>query len=121
MIDIALDATIPTLRVVDVSCSLPTYTALGFALTWQHQLTPDAPRLTSMQQGVAQLFLTEHAVAPVGAVVYFNTRGLDALVARAVAAGVLPTFGPENRPWGSREAYFTDPDGNVLRFGERLS
>jgi catechol 2,3-dioxygenase-like lactoylglutathione lyase family enzyme len=118
--EIILETTIPALRVAKLETALPTYEALGFTVRWQHQLTPDAPRLRSVRQGSAELFLTEHPVAPVGAVVYFVTRGVDALVARASAAGLDPSFGPEDRPWGDREVYFRDPDGNVLRFGEPL-
>ena len=121
MSEIVLETTIPTLRVAKVEIALATYEALGFAVGWQHQLSADAPRLTSLRQGTAELFLTEHPVAPVGAVVYFVTRGVDALVARAAAAGLEPSFGPEDRSWGDREAYFRDPDGNELRFGQSLN
>jgi len=48
-----------------------------------------------------------------GAVVYFITRDVDAVVRAARVAGVMPTFGPEDRPWGNREAYFQDRDGNT--------
>ena len=65
-----------------------------------------------------ELFLTEHTVAPAGAVVHVMVSDLDAIVGAALADGVAPSFGPERRPWGDREAYFTDPDGNVLRLGE---
>ncbi len=115
---VVIESAIPTLRVADVDLSLPTYDALGFSVAWQHRLAPAAPRLTAIRQGGVQVFLTEHPVAPTGAVVYFAVRGLDQLVARAGGAGVRPTNGPEDRPWGSREAYFADRDGNVLRFGE---
>ena len=118
MSEIVLETTIPVLRVAKLEVALPTYKALGFSVGWQHQLTRDAPRLTSVRQGAAELFLTEHPVAPAGAVVYFVTQGVDALVARAAAAGLGPSFGPEDRPWGDREVYFRDPDGNVLRFGQ---
>lgn len=121
MSEIVLETTIPALRVTKVEAALPTYTALGFSVAWQHQLAPDAPRLTSVRQGAAELFLTEHPIAPAGAVVYFVTRGVDALVARAAAAGLEPSFGPEDRPWGDREVYFRDLDGNVLRFGQPLN
>jgi uncharacterized glyoxalase superfamily protein PhnB len=47
-------------------------------------------------------------------------RGVDALVARAAAAGLNPSFGPADRPWGDREVYFRDFDGNVLRFSQPL-
>ena len=120
MTEVILATTIPTLRVTKVEDALRTYAALGFVVAWQHQLAPGAPRLTSIRQGATELFLTEHSVAPTGAVVYFVTQGLDALVARASAAGLVPNFGPEDRPWGTREVYYRDHDGNVLRFGETL-
>jgi hypothetical protein len=46
--------------------------------------------------------------------------GLAELVGRARSEGFEPTFGPEDRPWGDREVYFTDEGGNVLRFGETI-
>lgn len=117
---IHLRSTIPILRVTNIDAALPTYTALGFTVAWQHQLDPAAPRLTAVAQGKSELYLTEHPVVPAGAAVYFVVQGVDALRALAERSGVHPSFGPENRPWGTREVYFTDHDGNVLRFGEPL-
>ena len=114
----ALESVVPTLRVTNLDRSLPFYHMLGFSVAWVHQLAEGQPRLAAVEQGPVQLFLTEHDVAPVGAVVYSNTRGVDALSAAATAQGLEPTFGPADRPWGQREVYFQDPDGNVLRFGE---
>lgn len=110
---------IPTLRVASIDTSLPFYEALGFEVAWQHQLAPDAPRLTSVRHSSVELFLTEHPVAPVGSVVYIVVDQVDEFVTLARSSSVDPTFGPEDRPWGDREAYFTDPDSNVLRFGQR--
>jgi catechol 2,3-dioxygenase-like lactoylglutathione lyase family enzyme len=112
---------IPTLRVASIDRALPLYEGLGFSVSWQHQISVGAPRLTSVTQGTSELFLTEHPIARYGAVVHFVVDGLQALVDRAGAQGFEPTFGPEDRPWGDREAYFTDVDGNVLRFGEPIS
>lgn len=116
-----LDSVVPTLRVTSLDRSLSFYGLLGFSIAWIHQSGQGQPRLAAVQHGSVQLFLTEHAVAPVGAVVYSNTRGVDALSASATAQGLKPTFGPADRPWGAREVYFEDPDGNVLRFGEPAS
>lgn len=112
---------IPTLRVTDVEQALPLYEALGFEVAWQHQLEPSAPRLTALARDSKEVFLTEHPVAPTGAVVHFMVEGLDEILERAKSVGVMPTFGPELRPWGDREAYFSDADRNVLRFGETMS
>jgi len=115
---VTLDSVVPTLRVTNLDRSLAFYGILGFSVAWIHQRAENEPRLAAVQHGSVQLFLTEHAVAPVGAVVYLNTRGVDALSAAATVQGLNPTFGPADRPWGQREVYFHDPDGNVLRFGE---
>jgi catechol 2,3-dioxygenase-like lactoylglutathione lyase family enzyme len=115
-----LHAVIPILRISSIEAALPIYDALGFSVAWQHQLDPEGPRLAAVQQGSVELYLTEHPVAPPGGVIYLKTNGVDALVARARSLGLDPSFGPEDRPWGEREAYFTDVDGNVLRFGESL-
>jgi catechol 2,3-dioxygenase-like lactoylglutathione lyase family enzyme len=112
---------IPTLRVSSVDVALPFYDAFGFTLSWQHQIMPGVPRLTCVSRGQGELFLTEHAVAPFQSVVHVMVEGLDELVEIARLKGVEPTYGPATRPWGDREAYFTDPDGNVLRFGETIT
>ncbi|MFN0178842.1 MAG: VOC family protein [Gemmatimonadales bacterium] len=81
-------------------------------------MTAGAPWLMCIRQNDVEVFLTEHPVTEAGAVVYFMTRDVDAMVRAAGQAGVTPTFGPENQSWGNREAYFRDRDGNTLRFGE---
>lgn len=117
----AIRTAIPTLRVTSIDLSLPLYEGLGFAVSWQHQLSVGAPRLTSVTHGTCELHLTEHPIARPGAVVRFVVHGLQELVDRAGSHGFEPTFGPEDRPWGDREAYFTDVDGNVLRFAEPVT
>lgn len=64
MSDPRLLAAIPMLRVASIEAALPTYEALGFSVAWQHQLSPDAPRLTSVRHGTVEIYLTEHPVAP---------------------------------------------------------
>ena len=121
MTSFAFDSAVPTLPTSNLDRSLPFYRALGFQIAWIHQLDATHPRLAALRCGPVQLFLTEHRVAPFGAVVYINTRGVDALSVAAAEAGLAPTFGPADRPWGQRETYFEDPDGNVLRFGESIA
>lgn len=38
---------------------------------------------------------------------------VDAVLARAQAAGALLTNGPHDRPWGIYSGYFRDPDGHL--------
>lgn len=47
---------------------------------------------------------------------YFATDELDAVHARATAAGARQLSPIEKRPWGERSFYCTDPDGNRLCF-----
>ena len=47
---------------------------------------------------------------------YFATDELDAVHARAVAAGAASVSSVETRPWGERSFYCLDPDGNHLCF-----
>ena len=112
--------TIPMLGVDDITVAMPLYRALGFEVAWEHQLGPDAPRIASVKQGGGEIYLSEHEVAPRGGIVYTVVSSVDALVGAARGHGFEPTFGPEDRPWGDREAYFTDASGNVLRFGQHL-
>ena len=113
------DSIVPTLRVADIDRSTAFYTKFGFTVAWVHQLGEGQPRLAAIQHGSIEIFLTEHAVAPAGAVVYLNTRGVDESNVALAAEGISPVFGPADRPWGQREVYYHDPDANVLRFGER--
>jgi catechol 2,3-dioxygenase-like lactoylglutathione lyase family enzyme len=113
-----IEQVIPVLPVANLDRGVEFYGKLGFTLAWSHQLAPERPRLGSVRYGAVELFLTEHRVAPMGAVVYANVTGLDALAARAQAAGLVAEYGPVDQPWGQREVGYRDPDGNLLRLGE---
>lgn len=54
----------------------------------------------------------------------FRVRGIDALWAEYVAAGVIhphPNGQLQEQPWGSREFIALDRDGNALHFAESIS
>jgi len=59
-----------------------------------------------------------HVVEDIGEsrdlVIYFENEDLDNEVARLKAEGIDFESGPEDMPWGWREARLTDPDGNRL-------
>ena len=42
-----------------------------------------------------------------------SRQDVDALLARAEAAGATPTAPPHDRPWGIYSGYFRDPDGHL--------
>ena len=42
-----------------------------------------------------------------------NQAAVDAILARAIAAGATATDPPRDRPWGIYSGYFRDPDGHL--------
>ena len=52
-----------------------------------------------------------------GGAVYLFVEDVDALYAELVAKGVSIALAPTDQPWGNREMYVRDPDGNSVRFG----
>jgi uncharacterized glyoxalase superfamily protein PhnB len=57
------------------------------------------------------------ALRPGASGVYIVTDDVDALFARAVAAGATVVREPENTDYGSRECAVRDPEGNRWSFG----
>jgi uncharacterized glyoxalase superfamily protein PhnB len=56
-----------------------------------------------------------------GTSAYFRTESADLLVrafCRATEGGRLQE--PQDTAWGMREFYVWDPDGNLLKFGQKL-
>ena len=49
--------------------------------------------------------------------VYIRGGGIDALYREYEGRNVLRPGGFEERPWGMKEFYVSDPHGNLLRFG----
>jgi catechol 2,3-dioxygenase-like lactoylglutathione lyase family enzyme len=52
--------------------------------------------------------------------VIFWVSDVDALYARALAAGLRPASAPCDAPWGERYFHLTDPDGHELSFATPL-
>jgi uncharacterized glyoxalase superfamily protein PhnB len=50
----------------------------------------------------------------------FEVENVDAEYARLQALGVPVVKPPESYPWGSRSAWFRDPDGNIVNFFQRI-
>ena len=52
--------------------------------------------------------------------VIFYVADVDAMHARATAAGLRPLFAPRDASWGERYFHLRDPDGHELSFARRL-
>ncbi|MEX0938988.1 MAG: VOC family protein [Pirellulales bacterium] len=102
---------VPVLRVADAREAAKWYARLGFEVQGEHRFAPDMPIYAFLQRGDNKLHLSEHAGdAKPGTLVYFYVDDVDA-IGREFGAEV------KNQPWGTREVWLTDPDGNRWRIG----
>ncbi len=108
-----------TLAVHDMARSLAFYRALGFAVRYGGA---DAS-FTSLIAGPGYLNLIaqppERRWSWWGRVIFY-VEDVDALYARAVAAGLRPQAPPRDAEWGERYFHITDPDGHELSFAVPL-
>jgi DNA-binding transcriptional MerR regulator/catechol 2,3-dioxygenase-like lactoylglutathione lyase family enzyme len=67
-------------------------------------------------------WLTDDADIPKQTSCYVRVTGVDALHDEMQAAGVVHPNGPlRDQPWGLREFAILDEDGNLIKFGERVT
>jgi uncharacterized glyoxalase superfamily protein PhnB len=100
---------IPILRVDNADAAVAWYARLGFSKQWEHRFGPELPAFAEIARGDVKLFLSEHhGDASPDTLVYLVVSNLDAVAAE---------FGlsPEEKPWGRREVWLRDCDGNRLR------
>jgi catechol 2,3-dioxygenase-like lactoylglutathione lyase family enzyme len=103
----------PILHADDADASEAWYAQLGFEVEHTHQFEPGLPRFDTLRSGDFRIFLSEHAEAPRGGVVYLHVEDVDTV---AAALGVQV----EDTPWGMRELRVADPAGNELRIGSGI-
>ena len=108
-----------TLATHDMPRAVGFYRALGFDLVHGGE----ASSFTSLRAGSGYLNLVARPVQRRwcwwGRVI-FHVGDVDALYARALAAGCRPTTTPRDAEWGERFFHLTDPDGHELSFARPL-
>jgi predicted enzyme related to lactoylglutathione lyase len=96
------------------------YDALGFAMLYGGA----SADFTSYAAGESYLNLiavpAETELGRWGRAI-FHIGDVDAMHARAVAAGFAPEAPPEDAPWGERYFHLVDPDGHELSFARPLA
>lgn len=109
-----------TLVTLDMARAFGFYRALGFRALYGGA---DAA-FTSFGVGTGYLNLQlDRSWRPPPAVwgrVIFYVDDVDAMHARALAAGVEPEMLPADAPWGERYFHLRDPDGHELSFARPL-
>jgi catechol 2,3-dioxygenase-like lactoylglutathione lyase family enzyme len=108
-----------TLKTSDMSRSFDFYAALGFRRLYGGRKA----EFTSFGIGTGFLNLQldrDYWPQPIWGRVVFWVDDVDAMFARAVAAGHQPSSHPLDAPWGERYFHITDPDGHELSFAKPL-
>lgn len=108
-----------TLGTHDMARAVGFYRDLGFTLLYGGE----GARFTSFQAGSGYLNLTLQPAQTRwswwGRVIFYDSD-VDALHARAIAAGRSPSTSPRDAEWGERFFHITDPDGHELSFACKL-
>jgi catechol 2,3-dioxygenase-like lactoylglutathione lyase family enzyme len=106
-----------TIGVTDMAASCAFYDALGFQAAYGG---PDAA-FTSYAVGATflNLQLVPRTATGWGRFIV-HVDDVDAIHARAVAAGLSPTMAPADAPWGERYFHIDDPDGHELSLARPL-
>ncbi|MGK2949157.1 MAG: VOC family protein [Acidimicrobiales bacterium] len=108
-----------TLVVTDMATSVAFYEALGFRRRYGGPAEP----FTSYEVGAGFLNLqlgTDRGTGIWGRAIFW-VDDVDALHARAVAAGFRPEMPPADAAWGERYFHLRDPDGHELSFARPLA
>lgn len=109
-----------TFATADMAASCAFYEALGFVRIFGG---PAAP-FTTFRAGVGFVNIQldpQHAPVPaIWGRAIFWVDDVDAMHARARAAGYRPLTEPADAPWGERYFHIHDPDGHELSFARRL-
>lgn len=104
-----------TLGTHDMAQAVYFYQRLGFSLRYGG---PEAD-FTSLDAGNACLNLirvdADRQWHWWGRVI-FHIADVDGLYQRALAAGLTPSFAPQDADWGERYFHIKDPDGHELSF-----
>lgn len=103
---------VPELPVSDLQRALGYYQGpLGFTLQWMYE----AHGFASVIRDGVRVFLRRQDPPFEALVCNFYVDDVDALHASLAAAGARIMSAPQDRPWGTREFAFIDPDTNLFR------
>jgi catechol 2,3-dioxygenase-like lactoylglutathione lyase family enzyme len=114
-----------TLLTADMAGAVAFYDALGFRAVFGGG---DAEFTTFRAGGSSavpnflnlQLDRAHDPTGPIWGRVIFWVDDVDAVFARARAAGLTPATTPRDAPWGERFFHIRDPDGHELSFARPL-
>jgi catechol 2,3-dioxygenase-like lactoylglutathione lyase family enzyme len=104
---------VPVLRATDAAENARWYARLGFEVEGEHRFAPNMPLYAFLKRGEVRLHLSEHKGDAVpNSLVYFYVDDVDSIAEEFEVEA-------KDQPWGMREVWLSDPDGNRLRIGQR--
>jgi catechol 2,3-dioxygenase-like lactoylglutathione lyase family enzyme len=120
MAEVVFHQSVPILCVLQLDEAIAFYARLGFMVFARFEgyalLGRDDVSLHLRVPNPSERITAE--ANPCGA--YFYLRGVDGFRAMVEQQGIRLLGVPEDKPYGVRECAISDPDGNLLRFGEPL-
>lgn len=103
---------VPELPVADMRRALDYYQgALGFTVQWVYE----GHGFASLIRDGVRLFLRRQDPPFEEVVCNFYVDDVDAVHSALSASGARVLSAPEDKPWGTREFAFEDPDQNLFR------
>ena len=112
---------LPYIRVRDARASLAYYErSFGFRKVSEQQFAAGLPLCVSIERGDLSLLLSEHTGdGAFGICVYcYINDDVDKFYERCRASGATIAQELQDMPW-ARDFVVKDPDGNIIRFGNR--
>ena len=106
---------VPIFYSADAATTAKWYARLGFELEGEHRFAPNMPLYAFLNRDGVRLHLSEHTGdAKPDSLAYIYVDDVESIATE---------FGVEvkDQPWGTREVWLTDPDGNRLRIGQRTT
>ena len=122
-------AIVPTVRCRSMRRALAFYTGVLDFERVGGDGRPDDPSFAVLAREGHRLFLSSHAGdGEFGQAIVVETGDVDGLFRTLCGRGLNPPDrpespvhrGPVDQTWGTREFYVDDPDGNTLRFAQRV-
>ncbi len=121
----------PFIKCSDIKTSLPFYTKLlDFQVIQAPDPDPDAfmSMYAYLKREESFLHLSQHAGDGVfGTVIYIEVNNIDDIYNKFLHNGLKVqeksgiAMEPVQQTWGMKEFYVADPDGNRIRFGQRMA
>ncbi len=106
---------VPIFKANDAAATAKWYARLGFELESEHRFAPNMPLYAFLKRGDVCLHLSEHkGDATPNSLAYLYVDDID-------ANGKEFDMEVKDQPWGTREVWLEDPDGNRLRIGQRVA